>query len=280
VEVETSEGVVEEIHDDGSVDHPNDDTGVRFAPEEATTAAELTSNPQPDHDKESSEELAPAVVTLAPSSSKAATEIVTEMPLPSAGASVTLRKDEEGYVIEIHEPEVSAQTVEKEKEEAPAESSDTFTAIPLPPKEVEESLSQRDKASLLVDDAAKNEAEPVEEGVNRSSVDHESISANASASSSLAEPEPLTEKEVADADELGSDVVAEMGEVGTVTQQKPPRRQLLIHVVVKGDTLWHIAIRYLGDPFRYPELARLSQIRNPDLIYPGDKVRIVRYSAK
>ena len=39
----------------------------------------------------------------------------------------------------------------------------------------------------------------------------------------------------------------------------------------------HIAIRYLGDPFRYPELARLSDIRNPDLIYPGNKVRIIRY---
>ncbi|MDH5648456.1 MAG: chemotaxis protein CheW, partial [Gammaproteobacteria bacterium] len=28
-----------------------------------------------------------------------------------------------------------------------------------------------------------------------------------------------------------------------------------VHVVVKGDTLWHIARRYLGNPFRYPELA-------------------------
>jgi nucleoid-associated protein YgaU len=48
------------------------------------------------------------------------------------------------------------------------------------------------------------------------------------------------------------------------------------HVVVRGDTLWDIAAQYLGDPFQYPELARLSQIRNPDLIYPGDVIRIVR----
>jgi len=46
------------------------------------------------------------------------------------------------------------------------------------------------------------------------------------------------------------------------------------HIVVKGDTLWDIAKRYINDPFRYPELARLSEIRNPDLIYPGDRVRI------
>ena len=47
-----------------------------------------------------------------------------------------------------------------------------------------------------------------------------------------------------------------------------------VHVVVKGDTLWDIAAKYLKNPFRYPELARLSEISNPDLIYPGDTVRI------
>jgi hypothetical protein len=49
----------------------------------------------------------------------------------------------------------------------------------------------------------------------------------------------------------------------------------IVHLVVKGDTLWHIAQRYVNDPFRYPELARLSNIKNPDLIYPGDRVRII-----
>lgn len=48
-----------------------------------------------------------------------------------------------------------------------------------------------------------------------------------------------------------------------------------IHIVVKGDTLWHIAKRYVNNPWRYPELARLSKIKNPDLIYPGDKVVII-----
>jgi nucleoid-associated protein YgaU len=60
---------------------------------------------------------------------------------------------------------------------------------------------------------------------------------------------------------------------------KPPplpvaRLHEVIHVVVSGDTLWHIARRYLGNPFRYPELAALSRIVNPDMIYPGDIVRI------
>jgi chemotaxis signal transduction protein len=47
------------------------------------------------------------------------------------------------------------------------------------------------------------------------------------------------------------------------------------HIVVKNDTLWQIAERYLDDPFRYPELAERSRIIDPDRIYPGDVVRIV-----
>lgn len=49
---------------------------------------------------------------------------------------------------------------------------------------------------------------------------------------------------------------------------------MIVHRVVPGDTLWDIAGHYRGDPFQYPEPARLSRIHDPDLIYPGDSVRI------
>ncbi|MDH5229203.1 MAG: chemotaxis protein CheW [Gammaproteobacteria bacterium] len=52
--------------------------------------------------------------------------------------------------------------------------------------------------------------------------------------------------------------------------------QQFVHKVQSGDTLWHIAKQYLGDPFLYPELARINKIKNPDIIYPGDTVRILR----
>ncbi len=55
----------------------------------------------------------------------------------------------------------------------------------------------------------------------------------------------------------------------------PPAPKVYVHTVVKGDTLWAIAEHYLADPWRYKELAKLSHIRDPDLIYPGDRVRIV-----
>jgi nucleoid-associated protein YgaU len=54
---------------------------------------------------------------------------------------------------------------------------------------------------------------------------------------------------------------------------EPGRR--ITHVVARGDTLSHIAHRYLGDGARYPELARRSRISDPDLIHPGDIVTIV-----
>jgi len=46
------------------------------------------------------------------------------------------------------------------------------------------------------------------------------------------------------------------------------------YTVVEGDTLWHIAKMYLGDGSRYPEIASLNNISNPDLIYPGQVFKI------
>lgn len=46
------------------------------------------------------------------------------------------------------------------------------------------------------------------------------------------------------------------------------------YIVVKGDTLWDIAKRFFRNALKFKQLAEASGIKNPDLIYPGDRIII------
>lgn len=74
--------------------------------------------------------------------------------------------------------------------------------------------------------------------------------------------------------DMAGDTESQQAGTEEQTPAAPASPKVITHVVVKGDTLWDIAEKYVRDPFKYPELARLSNIKNPDLIYPGDIVRI------
>ncbi len=58
--------------------------------------------------------------------------------------------------------------------------------------------------------------------------------------------------------------------------EQPSEVKVTYYVIEKGDTLWAIAAKHLGKGNRYPEIfeANREVIKDPDLIYPGQKIRI------
>ena len=72
---------------------------------------------------------------------------------------------------------------------------------------------------------------------------------------------------------LAATLCSAAGHALTLAEGAPER-----YVVAAGDTLWGISARFLKEPWRWPEVWRMNrdQIRNPNLIYPGDVIVLER----
>jgi LysM repeat protein len=49
-----------------------------------------------------------------------------------------------------------------------------------------------------------------------------------------------------------------------------------VYVVQEGDTLWSISQRFTGSYYNYPRIAGENKIANPDLIFPGQRIRLIK----
>jgi hypothetical protein len=78
---------------------------------------------------------------------------------------------------------------------------------------------------------------------------------------------------------LGAALVSPAGlaaEGATLRPDHPTR-----YTVQRGDTLWGISGRFLTEPWRWPDLWQANpQVKNPDLIFPGDELELVTVDGK
>ncbi|MDF2592912.1 MAG: LysM peptidoglycan-binding protein [Clostridia bacterium] len=59
-----------------------------------------------------------------------------------------------------------------------------------------------------------------------------------------------------------------------IQAQRPAPEPAKTYVVKSGDTLWGICKKNLGDGSKYAEVAKANGIKNPNLIYPGQVIKL------
>jgi len=70
--------------------------------------------------------------------------------------------------------------------------------------------------------------------------------------------------------------VAKVDDANLTAPTPAPKDETVYYEIVKGDTLSKIAKHFYGNANKYPVIfeANREVIKNPDLIYPGQKIRI------
>jgi chemotaxis signal transduction protein/nucleoid-associated protein YgaU len=98
-------------------------------------------------------------------------------------------------------------------------------------------------------------------------------------------PAPAAEPPVVPARNPPAPTIDQPPVVRAAKEERPPRTIIVpdnipltsrIYRVEKGDNLWNISNRFTGDPYNYPFVAEDNAIDNPNLIFPGQQIRLQR----
>lgn len=81
--------------------------------------------------------------------------------------------------------------------------------------------------------------------------------------------EAITEIMVVEQQQVGNTTQA----VGTVVKQRPAKEPAKSYTVKKGDTLWSICQKQIGNGSKCHEVAKHNNISNPNKIYPGQLIK-------
>lgn len=74
--------------------------------------------------------------------------------------------------------------------------------------------------------------------------------------------------------QVNADQLITMEQISEENEREIPEE--IFYTIEKGDTLWAIATKFYDDGSKYPHIvdANIEVIKNPDLIYPGQAIRI------
>ena len=62
--------------------------------------------------------------------------------------------------------------------------------------------------------------------------------------------------------------------IETKVEREETKEPAKTYQVKKGDTLWNIAKKELGAGNKYQDIAKLNNLSNPNLIYPGQILKL------
>lgn len=68
-----------------------------------------------------------------------------------------------------------------------------------------------------------------------------------------------------------AETITPPGETSSTAIEKPKT-----YTVVRGDDLWHIAVREYGDGYAWTKIAQANTLVNPNLIHPGNVLTLPR----